>query len=663
MTKVYLDPSGTPVSDTGARTGGSTPQGVLSDGSDLTYMTYNPGEKTVFNLEDLTLPSGAVILLAQAAARVARSSGFFNAIMRTVINANDPDASTDSTVSYLTPTGLAGATKWDGTLTDAGLDGATLEIGNSSIALADLIVYEASLMVLYLIKPVVAVAHPTGTLTEDNSPTAIWTTAWDPDYTPSTAKYRVKIFTDAVKTGGGFNPETSTAVLDSGEQELSTSGYQLHDFSDILANGTYWTYVKVSGVEGQWSDWDNEQFIVNVPLPGVPILTTSDDPANGRVVLNLLSRDNLIADRSSHEVAIGTGAFGTGVTATRVSTQAYHGTYSAEIVTPGSTIAGGGEGTNFTATYRAPVTEGEQYYVSQWVKAPLGAQLVFNAGFFSSGGSYLGSGGVNVDFTGTGDWQQVGGLATAPATAAKAGVSVRTRVTPQALTWYEDAHMVEHATAQHPFMTHDAPSTDQFQIQRSEDGGSTWTDVYTSLGDGLVSNPGGTVTCYDYEAPNGVAVKYRARTIHTYASATAYSAWSSSADETWSDPDQWWLKNLTDPDFNLAIRLRDYSDIARPARQVVHEVLGSPFPIVVDDARGATTGTITFRCDDAAEREFVDELLDLTNVTWLLQGPVGHEEKDRWVALGDHSRSRLVPSGTKPWTDEKISWTEVERPT
>lgn len=489
MTSVYLAPTST-VSNTGTRTGGTTVHGVLSDSNPATYMALGDGQKFKLGLADLTLPSGAVILYAQLASQDA--CVIVPTTLKGTLNA-DVSKVESVGVNWLSRTGHAFA-KQQGGLTDAGLDGATMElesVGGSAV------IYECSVQVLYAIKPVPTILLPTGTLTEDNSPIVLWTTVWDPDYQPGQAKYRVKVFTDVVKTGGGFNPETSTAVLDSGEQELVTSGFQYHDFPDRLTNGTYWAYVKVSAIDGQWSDWDNEQFILNVSSPGTPTMTLTPQASNGRIKIDL--DDN------------------------------------------------------------------------------------------------------------------------------------------------------------------GATSTTYFHLQRSDDG-VTFVDVPTTLGDGLIAPASGLATFYDYEARNGATSYYRARARHDYTSAQAYSDWATD-DDTWSDPDQWWIKNPYDASTNMAVTLRGYGDVTHEARQGVFPVLGRKHPVIVSDEGGDSpvTGTLTVIIDNTDDRDAFDALMDL-KVPMLLQGPVGHGRKDRWVVFGGHTSSPLLDSARLPHTDESVSWTEIERP-
>jgi hypothetical protein len=65
-----------------------------------------------------------------------------------------------------------------------------------------------------------------------------------------------------------------------------------------------------------------------------------------------------------------------------------------------------------------------------------------------------------------------------------------------------------------------ATTTSDKQVQRSLDGGTTWQDIRTTLGGGLLDASGDGQLRYDYEVPNGVPAYYRARAVHEFPSGT-----------------------------------------------------------------------------------------------------------------------------------------------
>ena len=98
-----------------------------------------------------------------------------------------------------------------------------------------------------------------------------------------------------------------------------------------------------------------------------------------------------------------------------------------------------------------------------------------------------------------------------------------------------------------------AVDTDYFQVQRSDDFETTWENLRTELGDGLIVGPD-EVQFYDYEAPNGSEVTYRARARHDFAPGYSYSEWNDVIG-IWSS-DSFWMKHPTQPGPQLRGRQR-----------------------------------------------------------------------------------------------------------
>lgn len=193
-------------------------------------------------------------------------------------------------------------------------------------------------------------------------------------------------------------------------------------------------------------------------------------------------------------------------------------------------------------------------------------------------------------------------------------------------------------------------TTEAIDIERSYDGGATWT---------LVERVTGTATVYDYSAPNGVVATYRARSLHNYGGLFAFSAWAQDT-ATWSSS-SWWLKDPTDPTASLEVRLRTFGSVTRPARQGDFQPLGAAFPIVVRDTAGSARGVLTIAIDTAAERDAIEALLSALPIV-LVQGPIAAGEPDRYVVFGDVTTTRKVESDQFAWRDMTLPWTEVDAP-
>lgn len=207
-------------------------------------------------------------------------------------------------------------------------------------------------------------------------------------------------------------------------------------------------------------------------------------------------------------------------------------------------------------------------------------------------------------------------------------------------------------------------TTDYFEVQRSDDGGVTFDWVRTSQEtDGKIDNDGGEGGTLDYEAPNGISVIYRARSVHEYTNGVAASEWTEVTEDSWAST-YVWIKHPTRPDLNFGNNstLRSFPGHSRAARQSIKQPPNREDAVVLKAKRGPETGEITFRLSDDDSRDAIMELADAP-CPLLLQFPPADHEYDRWIELGDESISRLVDHS---WADERdggYGWTRVARPT
>lgn len=183
--------------------------------------------------------------------------------------------------------------------------------------------------------------------------------------------------------------------------------------------------------------------------------------------------------------------------------------------------------------------------------------------------------------------------------------------------------------------------------------GSSWANVRTELGDGMVAFPGSAVRVYDYEAPNGTTV-YRARAYNS--SVPSYSSWISDTGG-WSSTAEW-LKCMLDPTLNLSLVVKSYQGFEVPSNTAVHRPLGSSTAIVTGDTPGPEQGAIVLFSKSDTDREALAALL-ASGSPILLQVP-GHP--DRCVRFGDRSSQRVVDAAWEDWHEETLGWTVVDRP-
>lgn len=203
-----------------------------------------------------------------------------------------------------------------------------------------------------------------------------------------------------------------------------------------------------------------------------------------------------------------------------------------------------------------------------------------------------------------------------------------------------------------------AETTTYMEVQRSSDSGATWEWVRTTELEGRMSSSG---TVWDYESGNGVSVIYRARAVHLDANGIAYSAWSSSTSPTsWSSTEKAWLKHPFYPARNILVTLVSYSNRTTEARASVLQPLGAAKAVALWDLRGTPTGEIKLVALTEQERDDLEELLS-DGSPLLLQVP-GQAEPDRWLAIGNAVRERVVDKSYQDEAYATLAWSEIDRP-
>jgi hypothetical protein len=293
MTVSTLRPDAT-ISHTGALTGAATLHAAWNDNSDASYSTLEyvvPGtpESGVPTFGDLTLPAGAVIKALAIRLRVARGVG---AVVsgNVLVSATGPTpadvlGSTNAAVNWSTPQTVT-ALSVTGPLTDAAMDGLRIAVTPNTFNFAPR-VYEAYADVTYVAQPVLAVDAITDPVTDTNQPTITWADTLDSDGGVQT-HWVVRIFTDAQYTAPGWDVDDTPLVTSGDATQLQTGTDTSWQVSQILPDDTYRAYVRVAqtvnGVR-HWSDWEFDEFTVNVDLPAAPTFTATADSANARIVL------------------------------------------------------------------------------------------------------------------------------------------------------------------------------------------------------------------------------------------------------------------------------------------------------------------------------------------------------------------------------------------
>lgn len=164
-----------------------------------------------------------------------------------------------------------------------------------------------------------------------------------------------------------------------------------------------------------------------------------------------------------------------------------------------------------------------------------------------------------------------------------------------------------------------------FQVQRSDDGGVTWD--YIRNAEEVTVSGSFTAQVLDYEAPRGLTVRYRARSIGVSGEERIPSAWSSVIPQVLVTNDgTWWLKAVEDSSLNVG-SLAATGELSRKVEEpnTVFRPLGQNLPIVVAGLIGGIDGQL--RLTTTTDANWADVEAVITHQgTLLVQDPLGRQQ-------------------------------------
>lgn len=107
-----------------------------------------------------------------------------------------------------------------------------------------------------------------------------------------------------------------------------------------------------------------------------------------------------------------------------------------------------------------------------------------------------------------------------------------------------------------------------------------------------------------------------------------------------------WLKSLARPFLNRQVTVTDWSEITRPTRTGIFEVVGRTTPIAVSEVRGSRRWTLDVVTTTAAEASDMDLLLASGDLQFI-HTPADCIVPGGYVSVGDTSQARLGPRSVK----------------
>ncbi len=380
------------------------------------------------------------------------------------------------------------------------IDDLVIRISDSAGSTSRAIIYEVYADVTTTTRPTVTVTAPSGSITNTSFPAVNWTYA-DTESDPQSA-YQVKIYDSTAYSAGTFDPDTTTATVDTGVVNSGDAGAGL---TVDLANSTsYRAYVKVAqDVNGAnyFSDWAYSSFSTSLQAPNTPSLSAAYDSVEGGVLVVVRGQTNVL---SNNVASIETDA--TGWTAeTNCSIARNTSQYTVGVASLAMTATSSGEMiVRTTATYTAqPNTS---YAAICSVKAATAARTTkVGLRFINSSGTTISTSYGTAAVDATTGWTNFSVTATSPALTASVRVVVSVANNGSGEVHYLDKISLHPGTT--ATWSVGGFFDFSFDIERSTDEGVTYSALRSSP---ATADSYQMVEVYDYESPVGI-VKYRAK--------------------------------------------------------------------------------------------------------------------------------------------------------
>lgn len=199
-------------------------------------------------------------------------------------------------------------------------------------------------------------------------------------------------------------------------------------------------------------------------------------------------------------------------------------------------------------------------------------------------------------------------------------------------------------------------STPYVTLERSVDAGTTWTALRN--GTRLAATFGSGTAVVDYEAPQGIAVQYRANVTATTGGFEYTSSWSTAASAT-VNLDTWNLKSPEVSSLNaVGLLVLGSPEEIIGEDLAVFRPLNRRTPVVVSGTLTGWDGALTIHCPDAATWSSVEALIESQRILYL-ESPFGWA---RYVRILPGAKARMLGTTTAPRREVTFSYVEVEAP-
>lgn len=351
--------------------------------------------------------------------------------------------------------------------------------------------------------PTVTVTAPIGVIVDNVQPTATWSVS-----SPSGAArthYQVIVESGAF----GTTPGSGTTVYDSG---VIASSSISHGLPALDANVNFRIFVQVTETGDIISDWDYDDFIIELGKPAPPVITVAPDDTNAYNIVTVQGQVNLLTKNQASLETDTTGwAAGTSTTIARTTAQTYDGQAALRLTRDGTT--GTASANTPSGASGIPVEGSKQYTALAHFRPNTTARAVrVLVSWYNSSGTLISTTTGNSVIEATGNWTKTTLTTVSPANAAFARVT--TEVLNAAATEIHDVDGISF----HPGTLTDWHRGGLFDgsspfatLERSDDGGTTWVSVREADMLHFEDGAGQLITVQDHEAPlEQDTIQYRA---------------------------------------------------------------------------------------------------------------------------------------------------------
>lgn len=481
--------------------------------------------------------------------------------------------------------------------------------------------------------PVVVVTGPSGLTFADSSPNVVWT------YTCLDAQrdYRIKIIAEQA----GIDPDVTTAVWDSGVVSSSIGRFARVGVS-LTNGGAYRAYVKATSSAAVESTWSYSQFIISIVPPNGPLVEVIDEIHYGtdvpRVRLDLLARSSLLTT----EQDVGSGGWENDTNTTVGQQLADSGAQLLAGITMTS-IASGLMGVR-TVEGDPPLAPYGQAQPDGPLSFPVVAGL-----FYTLVGSFKvattdrtarsrirwydaddGTGSIISESVGdaviitTAAYTQAVLTATAPVGAVLARVVFEVLGATAAGEVFYLAQMSFAPGRSTDYQPGGYSATQTIRVDRSDDGGVTWTQILDRVKPSLAQQAIAT----DRSMPFGVDVKYRAYTDVDPGLGAVFTSGVSPVATINLDADRWAVRDLVDDEGEIYAYVVAHKRSDDEASSV-HRPAGREYPIVDTEGLHSAVGTLSIFVPVGGIDQAVSVLRRA--VPMIVQGPTGMVFRARFL--------------------------------